>query len=237
MIIEPPHERRRLVLDPGGHPLPSGSLSLNSSLYFFGAATTLILPGMKASTRPGAIHASLTRIRADRVIYTIITLLCVLIIYDGWEQLQFWNVVAVILGPSLAVFMSHIFGATLGMRVAQGRPLTRPERWTVFVEECRFVLVAVPPLVILVVLAVAGVSYSRIIQVIVLVGVMSLGVWGGVAGRRAGLKGGALLLSIGYACWSGVSFSGCKRFYNPDRHPFVPESMGIPNMFDEPGIR
>ena len=32
------------------------ALSLNSSLYFFGAATTLILPGMKASTRPGAIQ-------------------------------------------------------------------------------------------------------------------------------------------------------------------------------------
>jgi len=29
----------------------------------------------------------------DRVIYTTITLLTVLIIYDGWEQLRFWDVV------------------------------------------------------------------------------------------------------------------------------------------------
>jgi hypothetical protein len=35
------------------------------------------------------------KIRVDRVIYTTITLLCVLIIYDGWEQLQFLDVVAV----------------------------------------------------------------------------------------------------------------------------------------------
>ena len=31
---------------------------LNSSLYFFGATTALILPGMRASTRPGAIQAT-----------------------------------------------------------------------------------------------------------------------------------------------------------------------------------
>jgi hypothetical protein len=119
------------------------------------------------------------------VIYTTITLMAVLIVYDGWEQLHFWNVVAVMLGPILAIFLSHVFGEALGTRVALGRPLTRRERRAVFVEECRFLLVAVPPLAILVVLTIAGVSYTRIIQVIVLTGVLSLGVWGGV-GRTAG---------------------------------------------------
>jgi hypothetical protein len=61
------------------------------------------------------------KIRVDRVIYTTITLLSVLIIYDGWEQLQFWDVVAVILGPIVAIFLSHVFGAALGTRVALGR--------------------------------------------------------------------------------------------------------------------
>jgi hypothetical protein len=110
----------------------------------------------------------------DRVIYTTITLMAVLIVYDGWEQLHFWNVVAVMLGPILAIFLSHVFGEALGTRVALGRPLTRRERRVVFVEECRFLLVAVPPLAILVVLTIAGVSYTRIIQVIVLTGVLSL---------------------------------------------------------------
>ncbi len=45
------------------------------------------------------------KIRVDRVIYTTITLLSLLIIYDGWEQLRFWNVVAVIVGPILAIFL------------------------------------------------------------------------------------------------------------------------------------
>ena len=44
------------------------------------------------------------RIRVDRVIYTTITLMAVLIVYDGWEQLHFWNVVAVMLWPILAIF-------------------------------------------------------------------------------------------------------------------------------------
>jgi hypothetical protein len=162
------------------------------------------------------------KIRADRVIYTTITLLCVLIIYDGWEQLRFWNVVAVIVGPSLAIFLSHVFGAALGTRVALGRPLTRRERRAVFVEECRFLLIAVPPLAILVVLTIAGVSYSRIIQVIVLTGVLSLGVWGGVAGRRAGLTGWALALSIAYGLLLGAIILVLQALLQPGHEPFRP---------------
>jgi hypothetical protein len=162
------------------------------------------------------------KIRVDRVIYTTITLLCVLIIYDGWEQLQFWDVVAVILGPILAIFLGHVFGAALGTRVALGRRLTRHERRAVFVEECRFLLVAVPPLAILVVLAAAGVSYTRIIQVIVLAGVLSLGVWGGVAGRRAGLTGWALVFSIAYGLLLGGIILVLQAMLQPGHDPFRP---------------
>jgi hypothetical protein len=162
------------------------------------------------------------KIRMDRVIYTTITLLSVLIIYDGWEQLQFWDVVAVIVGPILAIFLGHVFGAGLGTRVALGRALTRRERRAVFVEECRFLLVAIPPLAILVVLAIAGVSYTRIIQVIVLTGVLSLGVWGGVAGRRAGLTGWALVLSIGYGLLLGAIILVLQAMLQPGNNPFRP---------------
>ena len=162
------------------------------------------------------------KIRADRVIYTTITLLCVLIIYDGWEQLQFRNVATVIAGPILAIFLGHVFGAALGMRVAQGRPLTRREHRAVFLEECRFLLVAVPPLAILVVLTMAGVSYSQTIQVIVLCGVVSLGVWGGVAGRRAGLTGWALTLSIAYGLMLGGIVLALQALLQPGQNPFRP---------------
>jgi hypothetical protein len=162
------------------------------------------------------------KIRVDRVIYTTITLLCVLIIYDGWEQLQFWDVVAVIVGPSVAIFLGHVFGAGLGTRVALGRKLSRRERRAVFVEECRFLLVPVLPLTILVVLAIAGVSYTRIIQVIVLAGVLSLGVWGGVAGRRAGLTGWPLLISIAYGLLVGGIILALQAILQPGHNPFRP---------------
>src|SRR3954447_13804901 len=94
-------------------------------------------------------------IRVDRVIYTTITLLSVLIIYDGWATLHFRDVVAVLFGPILAIFLSHVFGAELGTRVAVGRPLTGSERRGLMAEECRYLLVPVPPLVILAVLTLA----------------------------------------------------------------------------------
>jgi hypothetical protein len=162
------------------------------------------------------------KIRVDRVIYTTITLMSVLIIYDGWEQLRFWSVVVVMLGPILAIFLSHVFGAALGTRVALGRPLTRRERRAVFVEECRFLLVAVPPLAILVVLTIAGVSYTRIIQVIVLTGVLSLGVWGGVAGQRAGVTGWALVVPIAYGLLLGSIILVLQALLQPGREPFHP---------------
>ncbi len=59
-----------------------------------------------------------------------------------------------------------------------GRSLSQHERRTVFLEECRFLLITVPPMMILVVLTIAGVSYGRTIQVIVLSGVLSLGFLG-----------------------------------------------------------
>jgi hypothetical protein len=59
--------------------------------------------------------------------------------------LRFWNVVAVIVGPILAIFLGHVFGAALGARVALGRPLTPHEHRRVFADGCRFLLIAVPP--------------------------------------------------------------------------------------------
>jgi len=160
------------------------------------------------------------KLRVDRVIYTTITLMSVLIIYDGWNHLSFWGVLAVILGPMLAIFLSHLFGAELGTRVARGRPLTWRERRVAFVEECRFLVIMIPPVLILIVLSVAGVSYGRIIQVIILVGVASLGVWGGVAGHRAGLTGWGLVASMAYGLLLGGVILALQALLQPGQEPF-----------------
>ena len=143
------------------------------------------------------------KLRTERLINTTITLLTVLIIYDGWESLSFLGVAAVIVGPLLAVFLSHIFADALGDRVDRGRALTRREHRELLARESRILFLAVPPLVILVVLSILGFSYVRIIQVIVLGGVILLGVCGAVAGRRAHLTGWALAVPTAYGLFVG----------------------------------
>jgi hypothetical protein len=61
----------------------------------------------------------------DRIVYATITVMSVLIIYDGWQQLRLVDVVLVIVGPIIAMFVGHVFSATLAEQVELGRPLTR----------------------------------------------------------------------------------------------------------------
>src|SRR4051794_36397721 len=170
---------------------------------------------MGQGTRVGRLN-----IRVDRLVYTTITLISVLIIYDGWNRLSFWGVLFVILGPMLAIFLSHVFGAELGTRVALGRPLTWRERRVAFVEECRFLIILVPPVFLLIVLSIAGVSYSHIVEVIILVGVASLGLWGAVAGRRAGLTGWGLVGSTGFGLLLGGFVLVLQAVLQPGQDPF-----------------
>ena len=166
-------------------------------------------------TRVGRLN-----IRVDRLVYTTITLISVLIIYDGWNRLTFWGVLAVILGPILAIFLSHLFGAELGTRVALGRPLTWRERRAAFVEESRFLIILAPSVLILSLLRLAGVSYGRVVQVIILTGVASLGVWGGVAGRRAGLTGWGVVASAAFGLVLGAVFLTLQAVLQPGHDPF-----------------
>ena len=56
--------------------------------------------------------------------------------------------------------------------------------------ESRFLLLAAPAVALLIMLAVAGVSLSHSIHAVIFLEGASLGFWGSVAGRRAGLAGG-----------------------------------------------
>jgi hypothetical protein len=177
------------------------------------------LPDDPEVVRP---HLGSWPIRVDRVVYTTITLTAVLMIYDGWDDLTISGVVAVIVGPVTAIVMSHIFAAALAHRVTTGRPLTHRELRTVFVKEARFLLIAVPPLALLLVLAVFGVPYSRSIQVIVTAGVLSLGFWGGLAGRRAGLRGSPFAVAVLYGLGLGAVMLALQAVLQPGSHPFQP---------------
>jgi len=124
----------------------------------------------------------------DRVVYATITVMSVLIIYDGWDELRAFGVVGIIVGPILAMFLAHVFSAGLARQVAEGHRLRWGERVSIMRAEARFLLIAVPPLVLLLVTQLAGLSLKWSINVIVWAGAASLGYWSYVAGKRAGLR-------------------------------------------------
>jgi hypothetical protein len=60
----------------------------------------------------------------DRIIYATITMMSVLIIYDGWQHLRLIDVVGVIVGPVLAMFLAHVFSGAMAKHVEAGRIIT-----------------------------------------------------------------------------------------------------------------
>ncbi len=157
----------------------------------------------------------------DRIVYATITIMSVLIIYDGWQHLRLIDVAGVIIGPVLAMFLAHTFSAAVAQHVEAERILTGKEWREVVRIQVPFLLLCVPPLAIVTFLYAVGVSLSDGIRVTLWFGTASLGYWGFVAGRRAGFVGwrmvmvviaglliGVVILLIQVLLQPGKAFSG-----------------------------
>jgi hypothetical protein len=153
----------------------------------------------------------------DRAVYGTITIMSVLIVYDGWQNLHLRDVLGVIIGPVIAMFVAHVFSAAIALQVEVGRTLTNDERLGLVRSESHFLLLAVPPAVIATVLSVAGMSLSNGIRVVLLFGVASLGFWGGLAGQRAGLTGRRLLVAIAAGLVVGAAILAMQVFLQPGK--------------------
>jgi hypothetical protein len=131
-----------------------------------------------------------------RIVTATVALVCLLIVYDGWATLKLADVVLVIVGPVIAICTTHIFSGSLVQLVELGRRPTMQE-WLVTARyELRFLLLAVPPLAVLLVLYLANVALTDAIRVVIWLEALSLGFWAGLAAWYAGLRGRSLGLSI-----------------------------------------
>ena len=131
-----------------------------------------------------------------RIVTATVALACVLIIYDGWAALKPFDVVVVIVGPVIAICTTHIFSGSLVQLIELGRRPTMKE-WLVTARfELRFLMLAVPPLAVLLVLRLASVALTDAIRVVILLEALSLGFWAGLAAWYAGLRGRMLWGSI-----------------------------------------
>jgi hypothetical protein len=168
------------------------------------------------------VMSSVTQpILVDRIVYATITIMSVLIIYDGWQHLRLIDVIGVIVGPVVAMFLAHVFSAALAKQVGLGRTLTWSDRSAIVTSESRFLLLCVPPVAIVLVLFAFGTSLNGAIRVTLWLEGLSLGYWGYLAARRAGVVGwrvvtyvaaglllGIIVLLLQVALQPGNAFAG-----------------------------
>lgn len=154
-------------------------------------------------------------VTVDRIVYATITMMSVLIIYDGWQHLKLIDVFGVIIGPVLAMFFAHTFSAAIAKHVEAGRILARNEWARIVRSQAPFLLLCVPPLVIVTVLLAFGVSLTHTIRVTLWFGTASLGYWGFVAGRRAGFVGWRMIAVVLAGLLIGVVILLIQVFLQP----------------------
>ncbi|HZM55501.1 MAG TPA: hypothetical protein VFC03_10805 [Acidimicrobiales bacterium] len=153
----------------------------------------------------------------DRIVYATITMMSVLIIYDGWQNLRLIDVVGVIVGPVLAMFLAHVFSAIMAQHVEVGRILTRKEWGGIIQIQAPFLLLALPPLAVVSVLYAFGVSLTGGIRITLWLGTASLGYWGFVAGRRAGFVGWRMAMVVVAGLLIGVVILLIQVFLQPGK--------------------
>jgi hypothetical protein len=144
----------------------------------------------------GLVHTAARPVVIDRAVYGTITVSSVLIVYDGWARLELVDVLVIIVGPVLAMAIGHAFATSLARQAELERPLTNGERLEAVRYASWLMLLAVPPVVLVVVMTVAGVALDTTIRVIVWLAAASLGFWGGLAAYRAGLRGRRVVLGV-----------------------------------------
>jgi hypothetical protein len=154
----------------------------------------------------------------DRVVYATITLMSVLIVYDGWQNLRLPGVIAVIVGPIVAMFLGHLFAALIAKQVEVGRPLTGRDYATCTRKESRFLLICIPPAAIVSILFAVGVAIPDAIQVTLWVGAGSMGLWGWVGGKRAGYAGWRLAAAVGAGWVVGLVVLTIHVILEPGKH-------------------
>ena len=131
-----------------------------------------------------------------RVVTGTITLVCVLIVYDGWATLRPFDVALIIVGPIIAIFTSHVFSTTLVLQIELGRRPTRSEWLTNARSESRYLLLALPPLALLLLLTLAGVSLQDSVRAVIWMETLSLAFWTGLAAWLVGMRGRPLVLAV-----------------------------------------
>lgn len=128
-----------------------------------------------------------------RLIYATILLIATLTIYDesgeldSLDTLTAIKVSAILVAPLFALAMAHAFSDSLDLQIKLGRRLTGHDRRHLLWSNLEYLYVALPPILITVILGPTSVPGSTIIDLILVIGLISLFMWGVFAARKAHL--------------------------------------------------
>lgn len=159
-----------------------------------------------ANTADAVPHAPLRvlgmPIHLERLTYTTIVLMSVLVVYDEWSELTtFMGMTLVIIGPILAIAIAHGFSEALDEIADYRRPLTWSEWRALLLSQLQVLFAAVPPLVVVGLGFLSPLDADGTINVLIWTAAVTLIALAAVAAYRAGLRGWRLVLA---ACVGGV---------------------------------
>lgn len=157
------------------------------------------------------------RIDVAAWVYATVTVMSVLAVYDGWgDAKRYVGVVIVVVAPTLALALARLFADVLDFHVRRHRPPVHYEWRHLLGHAIQYLLVAVPPLCVLVVTGwIPGIDLRGSITCMLIFSALSLGFWGWIAGRRAGLRAWRLLAATGGGLFVGLIVIATQIAFKP----------------------
>ena len=142
---------------------------------------------------PLDLRLSIGRLSMDphQIIYGTIMLMTAYALYDeGHDPLGGGPLLAIIgvsIAPLFALAMAHAFSEALDFQIRHSRRLTWADRWTVLGGNLLYLLLAVPPAIVMIILTLFGWNANQVVTVVQILGLATLAFWGAFAARKAGL--------------------------------------------------
>lgn len=129
-----------------------------------------------------------------KVIYGTIMLMVAYALFDEgknpFNRASLFELIGLSIAPLFALAMAHAFSEALDFQISHARRLTWHDRRRLFLENAKYLLIAVPPVVVMIVLALMRMDANDIIGIVQILGLLSLSFWGAYAARTAGLSRG-----------------------------------------------
>lgn len=124
-----------------------------------------------------------------RIIYATILLMTAYAIYDeGTAPLKataYLDLLGLSVGPLFALAMAHAFSDALDTQIRYQRRLTGHDRRHLLSTNMQYLYVAIPPMLLILGLGLLDWDADAVLEVVQVMGLLSLGWWGYYAGRKA----------------------------------------------------